>query len=197
LIFLLARYIQKKAPGITVKVIGDWPARNMNDLETRGFLKDKVGLDVSDIYYAKNYVILIDEAHRTYSNTLLWGEPLLKECINGGAKFVLFGSYGSPGGRPSELIDSLYLKKSQRISLHHSGDPPVGLLLTKAEAVDLVDRICNTNIASPKLTEELRDNLIDISGHHAGALERLVHVALDKVFQSQISACKPVHQPTI
>jgi hypothetical protein len=199
--FLLAKYIRTSAPGITVKVISDW-SEDIEGYETTRFLENAVGLGIGQILEAKNYVILIDEAQRTYSNLLLWG-TLMKDCANlGGAKFALFSAYGSAGGCPSKVKSGTppVLQLNQRISLHPTGDPPVGLLLTEAEAIDIVDRICNTTIAntkSTKFTEKLRDFLIRISGYHVGALASLVKAALDKVFQSQVSFCKLVHQPTI
>lgn len=108
---------------------------------------------------------------------MLWST--FKELATG-AYFILFSSYGSAGASPVEVkhgTSPIFLP-SQRISLewedHHDLDAPVGLLLKRNEADDLIRRLCKVEPDNPELDQELGDQLFELSAGHAGALAGLV-----------------------
>lgn len=103
----------------------------------------------------------------------------------GSATFILFCSYGSPGPEPVDVKSGTppIFGQLQRISLQWeespSMDPPIGLLLLKDEADDLIARVCAQNANQPVLSSELSDLLYKISGGHAGAFAGLVEIVIN------------------
>ena len=177
LMYLIAEHIAKTYPGLTFHGLRGWPS----DLSFEGsqdYLQKCVGMSQLQVMSAKNTVICIDDAQSSYYDDELWS--FLKILDRGGATFILFSSYGSAGPSPVDVKSgtSPIFHLGQRISLQWesdlSGSPPVGLLLQRNEAEDLITRYCAENPTQPNFPPDVRNIVITISGGHAGALAGLI-----------------------
>ena len=119
------------------------------------------------------------QSQSSYYDNELWS--FFKILDKHGAKFILFSSYGSAGPFPVLVKSGTppIFQRAQRISLQWEGDAdtstlPVGLLLNKAEAEDLIARFCANQYTKPTIAHDLQSTLVVLSGGHAGALAGLL-----------------------
>ncbi len=181
---LIYEHATANLPHLSLHMFRGWPM-NLSFTESQNYLEEVLGFAREELFEARNTIVFIDDAQSTYYDEELWS--FLKMLDSDGASFILFCSYGSPGPEPVEMKSGTppSLGPLQRISLqwkeNPSKDPPVGLLLLKDEADDLISRFCTRNANKPAFSSELSDHLYKISGGHAGALAGLVEtVANDR-----------------
>lgn len=179
---LIHEHATRNLPHLRLHVFRGWPS-DMSFAESQNYLEKMLGFARDHLFKARNTIICIDDAQSTYYDDELWS--FLKMLDSAGASFILFCSYGSPGPEPVEVRSGTppIFGRLQRISLqwgeNTSMDPPIGLLLLKDEADDLIFRCCAQNANKPVLSSELSDLLYKISGGHAGALSGLVETVIN------------------
>lgn len=178
---LINEHARLHLPHLKLHVLRGWPS-NMSFIQSRKYLDETLGFERDMLFNARNTVICIDDAQSTYYDEEFWS--FIKMLDSGSASFILFCSYGSPGPEPVQVKSGTppIFGRVQRISLqweeNPSMDPPIGLLLLKDEANDLIARCCSQNANLPVFSPELSDLLYKISGGHAGALSGLVETVL-------------------
>lgn len=132
----------------------------------------------------RNNFLLFDNAHETYWDGPLW-KNFFKDTIQGGqGVFVaLFCSYGSPTTWSADYDHgtSLILDSRARISLtaHYddasdSGYLPIGLLFSREEFDETVDRFRDCDRSFIFVDKELRETLFEWTMGHAGAIGDLL-----------------------
>ncbi|KAF8243921.1 hypothetical protein K440DRAFT_663821 [Wilcoxina mikolae CBS 423.85] len=167
---LIHRHIIEKHPTFRVYEFWGWPA-GMSDADSKEYLERRVQMSLPELLVAQDTVVFIDDAQSSYYDNHLWS---LFKILDSGAYFILFSSYGSPGPFPVEAKSGTppIFCADQRISLHWEStsvtERPIGILLAKDEADDLITRYCINNQNRPQLSADLRDLLVTISGGHAG-----------------------------
>ena len=137
--------------------------------------------------------LLFDDAQDTYPDQLLWNS-LFKDVEGTNYQIVLFCSYGSPTGRPTQYLSNsddeqqdkettkrrigtpLVFRESSQVSLHPKDDR-IGLLLSRKEFDEVLDR----RGEKLSLDEKLRDLLFNWTNGHAGAVSELLHIITQKV----------------
>lgn len=179
---LICKHATTHLPHLKLHMLRGWPP-NMNFEQSQNYLDKSLGLERNSLITARNTIICIDDAQSTYYDDEFWS--FLKMLSSDSATFILFCSYGNPGPEPVEVKSGTppIFGQLQRISLQWeespSMDPPIGLLLLKDEADDLIARCCAQNANQPVLSSELSDLLYKISGGHAGALAGLVETVIN------------------
>lgn len=173
---LIREYIAEKWPGYTCLLWRGWPS-DLSFQGSRKYMENEL-VSQEQLLVAKSTVVCFDDAQSSYYDEELWS--FFKLLDKGSAKFILFSSYGSAGSCPVPVKSGTppSFESGQRISLQWESSPsspsPVGLLLQKDEADDLITRYCAQSSNRPILLRELRDAIVAISGGHAGALAGLV-----------------------
>ena len=118
-----------------------------------------------------NHYLLFDNAQDTYWDGFLW-ENFFKDTVQRGSGTcaILFCSYGSPSTRPVEHDDGipLVLHDSARISLTpHRIDTsdseflPIGLLFSREEFEEAVNRFKGPDHSRIRMDQELRQMLFE------------------------------------
>jgi hypothetical protein len=179
---LLHAHILSQEPEATVEVIKSWQ-------------KDPQTPHVEDQMHQRiktypptgphNHYYLFDNAQDTYWDGLLWS-LFFKDVIQRGRGLhvVLFCHYGSPSARPVEHDNGtpLILHHHARISLipDHDGTsdaayPPIGLLFSREEFEEAVDRFEGPGGNHINLDEGLQQLLFKWTVGHAGAVGDLLH----------------------
>lgn len=185
---LIHEHATRNLPHLMLHVFGGWPS-DMSFAESQNYLEKMLGFARDMLFKARNTIICIDDAQSTYYDEELWS--FLKMLDSAGASFILFCSYGSPGPEPVEMKSgtSPIFGRLQRISLKwgKTMDPPIGLLLLKYEADDLIFRCCAQNANKAVLSSELSDLLYKISAGHAGALSGLVETVINDHASTSLS----------
>ncbi|BCR89602.1 ATP-binding protein [Aspergillus chevalieri] len=136
-----------------------------------------------------NTVILVDEAQKTYSDTVLWNtifKARQKSFCVYNFRLCLFCSYGSPGTGPDQtFFTPVTLFNKQRISLTPQslpGSPSIGLFYSKEEFKDVVSRLIRFLSKQKEkfnFDEDALDYIFVLSGGHPGAVESLVNVIFE------------------
>ena len=129
-------------------------------------------------------VILVDEAQKTYSDSVLWNtifKERQKSVCAYNFRLCLFCSYGSPGTGPDQtFFTPVTLVNKQRISLtpqSQPGSPSIGLFYSKEEFRDVVSRLIKYLYKQKfSFDEGALDYIFVLSGGHPGAVESLVNV---------------------
>ena len=126
-------------------------------------------------------MVFIDDAQLSYYDDNLWSSFTTLEPDS--AIFILLSSYGSVGKYPAVVNTGTppIFTPEQRISLHkeqHPGCKPIGILLEKDEAEDLVARFLEIQSYGPHLEESLITYIRLISGGHPGALAGLLETVV-------------------
>jgi hypothetical protein len=174
---LIQRRIVEKYPTFKIFEFDSWPA-GMTNKGSREYPMEFTGMTLPDLCLSEDTFVFIDDAQSSYYDGYLWS---LFKILEGGAYFILFSSYGSPGPMPVEVKAGTppIFCPEQRISLSWEStgtETPIGILLAHNEAHDLITRYCTVHQNRPQFSGELRDFLITISGGHAGALSGLVDI---------------------
>lgn len=179
---LIHEHVTKNLPHLRLHISRGWPS-NLSFAESQNYLENMLGLARDQLFKAHDTIICIDDAQSTYYDEELWS--FLKILDSGGASFILFRSYGIAGPEPVEVKSGTPPRfgKLQRISLqweeNPSMDPPIGLLLLRDEAYDLISRCCAQNANKPVISSEFSELLYKLSGGHAGALSGLVETVVN------------------
>ncbi|ODM16358.1 hypothetical protein SI65_08358 [Aspergillus cristatus] len=129
-------------------------------------------------------VILVDEAQKTYSDSVLWNtifKARQKSVCAYNFRLCLLCSYGSPGTGPDQtFFTPVTLVNKQRISLtpqSQPGSPSIGLFYSKEEFKDVVSRLIKYLYKQQfSFDEDALDYIFVLSGGHPGAVESLVNV---------------------
>ena len=173
---LLHAHILSQEPSAIVEVIKGWGKQPGTEIEDRIHQRIKT----YPFTGPHNHYLLFDNAQDTYWDAFLW-ENLFKDTVQRGSgpRAILFCSYGSPSTRPVEYDtgNPLHLDDSARISLTpHRVDtsdpefPPIGLLFSRAEFDEAVDRFKGPDHSCIRMDEELRQTLFEWTMGHAGAV---------------------------
>lgn len=143
-------------------------------------------------------VILVDEAQKSYSDSVLWNtifKERQKSVCAYNFRLCLFCSYGSPSTGPDQtFFTQVTLVNKQRISLtpqSQPGSPSIGLFYSKEEFKDVVSRLIKYLYKQKfSFDEGALDYIFVLSGGHPGAVESLVNV----IFQVCFFMFLPPHQ---
>lgn len=183
---LLHAYILSQEPAAVVEVIISWQKpQGSTTLEER--LRERIKALPST--RPANTYLLWDNGQDTYWDGELW-EQLFKTRVQGreGPLVVLFCSYGSPTYRPVTYDHGtpLILGRSARISLRPDtgqlqNHTPVGLLLSRLEFQEVVERFRGGDHTAPRLDSDLQDMLFDWTLGHVGAVIDLLVLLTRKV----------------
>jgi hypothetical protein len=128
--------------------------------------------------------LLFDNAEATYGDSRLW-EEFFKDVVQRKATVLvaLFCCYGSPNAKPVVYSPGTppILGHCDRVSLRpmdshhiHEGHGPIGLLLTREEFDEVVDRYLDLDRKPLRLDEKLREMLHEWTAGHAGAVADLL-----------------------
>src|SRR5438552_19069139 len=121
---------------------------------------------------SKPSFLLVDEAQTSYNGTWFWNS--LIKSVNDGAidlYIVLFSCYGSATGEALGIRrgpTSVLLAGDQLIELQWRGVhfKPIGLLLKKEEAEDILRKRYNLKLYPFKISTELIHVMYGLSGEH-------------------------------
>lgn len=198
---LLTRHIRLSHPNWHITSLEVWPEGLQKDdlVGTEKSIESRLSLSRDEWPFAQDRVFLVDEAQMTYSNIYFWNCFLKLIDYTQGVYVVLFSSYGSPGGRPVDLVNVTppVLRPDQRISLVWTASPgfdPVGLLFTREEAIEVVALATEHHQDTPNFAPELLDWLYDLSTGHAGALNSLIQILLQGMYLLKIKSILGVSQ---
>lgn len=135
----------------------------------------------------------MDEAQKTYSDTVLWNtifKARQKSFYIYNFRLCLFCSYGSPGTGPDQtFFTPVPLFNKQRISLtpqSQPGSPSIGLFYSKEEFKDIVSRFIrflSNKRESPILMKVPWTTYLCCQDGHPGAVESLVNVIFEVCVQ--------------
>ncbi|OJJ83793.1 uncharacterized protein ASPGLDRAFT_91495, partial [Aspergillus glaucus CBS 516.65] len=138
--------------------------------------------------------LVIDEAQESYWDGSLWADLFKRIDCWVSPYILLFTSYGSPGrgfvgfNEEKHRKTPLIFAPEQQISLRADENvkyyspfrapllTPVGLLLDKDEAMEVVALFTKQMQPRPSLTEDLKEGLVIFSGGHIGLLISLIGV---------------------
>lgn len=172
---LLYVYILTRNPAAVVKIIKSWPEQTGADLEER--IKGRI--PPSD---PQNTYLLFDNAQDTYWDSDLWEYYFKDKVQRGSGPFaILFCSYGSPTYRPVLYARGapLVIEACARMSLQpaictHPRHSPVGLLFSREEFNEAIDRYKGPDRDAVRMDEELRELLFVWTMGHPGAVADLL-----------------------
>lgn len=201
LLCLIGKYLRDNYPEYLTVIIRDgFPSKDKSLKYCHTWLAGKFRCEYRDILSNKKFFLLLDEAQMTYNSTWWWS-TFLKDLEGGFGKqhVIMFASRGSANANPIEtkLFTPPSLPPGARIGLQKSSDhglQPVGILLLKEEAEDLVERRLYIGAAPFRLCDKVIEGLIEMSNGHAGALSGLVdsimtdNVRNISIFTARISA---------
>ena len=181
---LLHAHILSRDPGAIVEVIKGWREEPGTPVEDRIRQKIKTYRPTCP----HRHYLLFDNAHESYWDTSLW-VAFFKDVVQcgSGPLAILFCSYGSPGCRPVDhgldLGVPLVLPESARMSLTPYHDdtsdsefPPIGLLFSREEFDDAVDRFKSLDHNRICVDHDLRRMLFEWTMGHAGAVGDLLYM---------------------
>ncbi|RHZ73855.1 hypothetical protein CDV55_107981 [Aspergillus turcosus] len=139
-------------------------------------------------YLAPGTILIIDEAQRSYSDTLFWNsiikERLSHEGLN--ISFCLFCCYGSPlSGVDMELDNDIraftpaHFRLAQRVTLtpqSRPSSPPIGLFFTRSEFTNAAQRLIENSRFQEKFTlrPDAEDYLFSLTNGHPGGLSSVL-----------------------
>jgi hypothetical protein len=174
---LLHDHILKHDRAATVEVIKGWRKEEGTTIRDRMHQRIKTYPSAS----SNKLYFLFDNAQDTYWDGHLW-EYFFKDTVQHGSGplAVLFCSYGSPSNRPVEYEEGVppILPPSSRISLtpyyDGSGFPPIGLLFSREEFEEAVDRFRGADNKCICVDQTLRQMLFEWTMGHAGAVGDLL-----------------------
>ena len=143
-------------------------------------------------------MLLLDEAQSSYWDDQFWSE-FVKELAQGSwagtkAYLVLFSSYGSIG--LPDAVTPPYLMREQTVSLRAEvgEELPVGLLLSREEFGDALERKARTKI---RYTPEVEEALYNVTQGHAGALHSLIEAFTAKTVCPPLPVLTPLAYPDL
>ncbi|KAH1426977.1 hypothetical protein KXX64_004267 [Aspergillus fumigatus] len=139
-------------------------------------------------YLAPGTILIIDEAQRSYSDTLFWNSIIKPRLSHEGLdiSFSLFCCYGSPlTGVDMELDTDIraftpaHFKLAQRVTLtpqSHPSSPPIGLFFTRSEFTDAAQRLTANSRLQEKFTlrPDAEDYLFSLTNGHPGGLSSVL-----------------------
>ncbi|KAH1721440.1 hypothetical protein KXW66_007649 [Aspergillus fumigatus] len=139
-------------------------------------------------YLAPGTILIIDEAQRSYSDTLFWNSIIKPRLSHEGLdiSFCLFCCYGSPlTGVDMELDTDIraftpaHFKLAQRVTLtpqSHPSSPPIGLFFTRSEFTDAAQRLTANSRLQEKFTlrPDAEDYLFSLTNGHPGGLSSVL-----------------------
>ncbi|BCR92041.1 uncharacterized protein ACHE_70884S [Aspergillus chevalieri] len=158
-----------------IYVLTDW-----NERMIRGqggwdaYLEQETGVH-GDQWLTYSAYLVIDEAQESYWDGALWADLFKRIELDSSPYILLFTSYGSPGrgfvgfNEEKHRKTPLIFAPEQQISLRADENvrgynpfrapflTPVGLLLDKDEAMDVVTLITKQMQSRPSLTEDLKE----------------------------------------
>lgn len=178
---LFARFVVKTCPDLKVHCLRRWPS-GLPYGEGMKHLEKQIGLSAVQLLKARHTLICIDNAESTYEDVLLWSFFQFQNRRRS-ASFILFTSYGRTGYIPPKIRrPRIYPWQMIYLQWSNHTDPltPVGLLLERDEAEDLVTRYCAESQPRMDISPGVRNIIISISGGHAGALAALVEAVVTK-----------------
>lgn len=168
--------------------------RNISQIGWAAHLEQLTGVNGRDWIDHEAY-LLLDEAQMSHWDLQLWAE--LFKSIEPGTKpyIVLFMSYGSPnrgfaGFDPEHVPTPMNFAPEQQISLQPQESVetrclgrlrwrPVGLLLDKDEAMEVVHRYALILCPSMAVTPDLKQGFFACSSGHVGLLIGLIRLLLE------------------
>lgn len=172
---LFHAHILSQEPEAIVEVIKTWPKEPGTKIQDR--IHERI--ETFPLTGPQNHYLLFDNAQDTYWDGDLW-ENFFKDIVQRGIGpyGILFCSYGSPGRRPVEHDNGtpLVLPDSARISLTPYPDtsdsefPPIGLLFSRKEFDEAVDRFKGPDSNHIRMDQELRQMFFEWTMGHAGAV---------------------------
>ncbi|EAL88434.1 hypothetical protein AFUA_1G07240 [Aspergillus fumigatus Af293] len=147
-------------------------------------------------YLAPGTILIIDEAQRSYSDTLFWNSIIKPRLSHEGLdiSFCLFCCYGSPlTGVDMELDTDIraftpaHFKLAQRVTLtpqSHPSSPPIGLFFTRSEFTDAAQRLTANSRLQEKFTlrPDAEDYLFSLTNGHPGGLSSVLKYIHDDVW---------------
>ena len=178
---LFHTHILSQEPEAIVEVVKGWLKEPGTKIEDRIHQRIKTYPPTGP----HNHYLLFDNAQDTYWDGFLW-ENFFKDIVQHGSGpcAILFCSYGSPSVRPVEHNNGtpLVLHDSARISLSpdcidtsDSEFPPIGLLFSRAEFEEAMDRFKGPDRSCIRMDQELRQMLFEWTMGHAGAVGDLLY----------------------
>jgi hypothetical protein len=189
---LFHAYILSKDRNAVVEVIKRWRKEPGTEI------KDRIRKRIKTYPFAgpHNHYLLFDNAHSTYWDVSLW-EDLFKDIVQhrlNGPFAILFCSYGNPNSQPvtGETVTPLSLPPLARVSLIPSVTdnpflPPIGLLFTRKEFNEALERYKDADRSIIRLDQGLRDLLFEWTMGHAGAVGDLLFTLAREVSHIFIS----------
>jgi hypothetical protein len=176
-------HILSNDPEAIVEVIKAWPPKEPGTtIQDR--MRQRIKTYPSDNH--RNSYLLFDNAQDTYWDGDLW-DVFFKDVVQhrSGPRAILFCSYGSPSPRPVEHDNGipLVIPSNACVSLtpYHDdtsdlGFPPIGLLFSREEFDEAVDRFRGPDGDCILMDGELRQMLFEWTQGHAGAVGDLLRV---------------------
>jgi hypothetical protein len=120
--------------------------------------------------------IIIDEAQLSYWNDSFYNGFLKNINSSTPDRIILFTSYGNPDNSVPVRGTNMWVPDRWRVSLrrvdHQDKIDPVGLLLTKEEFDDMVNKLLTTH----QFSQELLDYIFNTIVGYAGAVEDLLRI---------------------
>jgi hypothetical protein len=172
-------------PILTPSWVTDPPSRAEDRLAS---LAQQAGYSNVDATYfqphvalATGLIFIIDEAQMTYRDKSLW--LIIKDQIYRelGPRFILLSSYGSPSQRPEEVGSigtPIFIFPKQKLSLvprntKHS-NVPLGLLLSKDETFEAIDKAEECQLGGLSLANDIKEVIYELTNGHCGGIKSLV-----------------------
>jgi hypothetical protein len=164
---LLGNYIEKEE-GVRACLLNNWPQNPstpwLEKLKDAGYKEGEPN------------VVIIDEAQLTYWDGSFWNGGLKTIKPESANRFILFASYGSATARVPVTGTPTRLPEHQQVSLrpvdHNDGIEPIGLLLTKEEFDDMVQRLYPRH----SFSRDFLDCIFDLTAGHTGAVEDILRI---------------------
>jgi hypothetical protein len=185
---LLHAQILAHDPGAIVEIIEGWRKEPGIEIGSEDLLVKR--MKTYPFNSPHNNYLLFENAQETYWDGYLW-DTLFKDGVQRGFPpfTILFCSYGNPGLRPVDYDNGtqLVLSSLARASLNprnryiYPRYPPIGLLFSREEFDDAVDRFKTPDRNSIFVNQELRQTLFEWTMGHAGAIADLLSMLCQRV----------------
>ena len=150
-----------------------WPLQDVKEAGGwRGYLRSHHWVEGEKTYF------IFDEAQSSYSDVVLWNDFFKSLTPYGNQFAIAFASYGSPASRLDIPNTPHIVNDVQRVTLratdHGDGLGAVGLLFTREEFDDLVDKSFPSS--RYHFHHSFYDVLFGITRGHVGAIHDLMGV---------------------
>lgn len=153
----------------------------MNSFQSKKYIEQLLGTALSTPAVIPPTVLLVDEAQSTKEDQYFWNTflKLLVQPAPSNLRVAMFAAYGSAGNTPVEIpcITPPILRRIQRVELQWHGndeDPPVGLLLSREEAEEILNKATACHQDRPSFSADFRAYVYDVTSGHAGALASII-----------------------